>query len=64
MRMVCRSRSARVPPLQMAHRVARQLGYGIESVRSWVRQGDSIHVTYQAVAVAAAASPRPRHAAT
>jgi len=22
------------------HRVARQLGYGIESVRSWVRQAD------------------------
>ena len=22
------------------HRVARQLGYGVESVRSWVRQAD------------------------
>ena len=46
------------------HRVARQLGYGIESVRSWVRQADSIHLTYQAVAVAAAASPCRQHATT
>ena len=45
-------------------RVARQLGYGIESVRSGVRQADSIHLTYQAVAVAAAASPCRRHSTT
>ena len=36
----------------------------IELVRSWVRQADSIHLTYQAVAVAAAASPCRQHATT
>jgi transposase len=39
-RMVCALRAELGTEHGTVHRVARQLGYGIESVRAWVRQAD------------------------